>query len=370
MRKKDIKMRLASVILSVLMILISIPNSRIKTVEAYSFLTYGIDVSNARGTINWDKVKNAGIDFAIIRAGYGDANAYPWQKDSCFDYNIANAKRVGIKCGVYWFCYATSVDAARKEADSCYNIIKGIDLDYPVYVDIEDESSHTLFNAFGHDKNKITEMTMAFCDRLASYGVKVGVYANTTWFNNYIDKNKIINNGYEIWLAHYPAANYAVDPTDYDKSTACGVWQYSDKAVVDGVPGNVDVDVSYKDYGEKTPDLPSRITITGQTVPSGSLKKGSFFGIYGNISSNLPISLVWGGVYKSDWTVTSQYTEARPNTTSYSLYPHFDNNIVFNGLAEGTYHYLIKAKDTSGTEYTLINSEFTIGTPYASPYQH
>ena len=109
--------------------------------------------------------------------------------------------------------------------------------------------------------------------------------------------------------------------------------------------------------------IKSSMSMSGQTIPSGSLKKGSFFGIYGNISSNLPISLVWGGVYKSDWTVTSQYTEARPNTTSYSLYPHFDNNIVFNGLAEGTYHYLIKAKDTSGTEYTLINSEFTIGTP-------
>lgn len=111
------------------------------------------------------------------------------------------------------------------------------------------------------------------------------------------------------------------------------------------------------------PSPTTGMTISNQTIPSGSLKKGSFFGIYGDITSNLPISLVWGGVYKSDWTVTSQYAEAKPNTTSYSLYPYFDNNIVFNGLAEGSYHYLIKAKDTSGTEYTLINSEFTIGTP-------
>ena len=120
----------------------------------------------------------------------------------------------------------------------------------------------------------------------------------------------------------------------------------------------------WKDLGSTPGPTPTTgMTISGQTIPSGSLKKGSFFGIYGNITSNLPISLVWGGVYKSDWTVTSQYAEARPNTTSYSLYPYFDNNIVFNGLAEGSYHYLIKAKDTSGTEYTLINSEFTIGTP-------
>ena len=114
---------------------------------------------------------------------------------------------------------------------------------------------------------------------------------------------------------------------------------------------------------EPGPTPTTGMSISGQTIPSGSLKKGAAFGIYGNITSNLPISLVWGGVYYNDWTVTGQYAEAKPNTTSYSLYPYFDNKIVFNGLAEGSYHYLIKAKDTSGKEYTLINSDFTIGSP-------
>lgn len=118
----------------------------------------------------------------------------------------------------------------------------------------------------------------------------------------------------------------------------------------------------YSDFSVGT-ITPSSMSISGQTFPSGSLKKGAFFGIYGNITSNLPISLVWGGVYYSDWTVTGQYAEAKPNTTSYSLYPYFDNKIIFNGLAEGAYHYLIKAKDSSGKEYTLINSDFQIGNP-------
>lgn len=146
--------------------------------------------------------------------------------------------------------------------------------------------------------------------------LKVGVYANTTWFNNYIDKNKIINNGYEIWLAHYPDANYAVDPTGYDKSTACGVWQYSDKAVVDGVPGNVDVDVSYKDYGEKTTDLPSRITITGQTFPSGSLKKGHS-SEYTETSFLISRYLLYG---EGDTTMTGLLLHSMQNT--HQIQPH------------------------------------------------
>ena len=126
------------------------------TSNAYDYLVYGIDVSDARGTIDWDKVKDSGIDFAIIRAGYGNANAYSWQKDKCFDYNFSNAQRVGIKCGIYWYCYATSIEAAYAEADSCYAIIKNKNPEYPVYVDIEVKS---IANAFGKNKSKITEMT-------------------------------------------------------------------------------------------------------------------------------------------------------------------------------------------------------------------
>lgn len=105
----------------------------------------------------------------------------------------------------------------------------------------------------------------------------------------------------------------------------------------------------------------SYMSISGESIPSGSLTPGKFFAINGIIKSNLPITKVWGGVYKSDWTVTAQYAEATPNTTSYDLSKYFDSKIVFNGLAIGSYHYLIKATDTSGKEYTLINSDFQIG---------
>ena len=213
--------------LTILIGFMPISKKELKT-YAYNYLSYGIDVSNARGKIDWDKVKAFGIDFAIIRAGYGNANAYPEQKDSCFDYNISNAQRVGIKCGVYWFCYATSIDAAYAEADSCYSVIKDVSLDYPVFVDIEDEKNHVLLNAFGPSKEKITNMTLAFCERLASYGIDVGVYANKSWFSNYIDKNEITDHGYDIWLAHYPIKGGTPEPTQYDNSSLCNIWQYSE----------------------------------------------------------------------------------------------------------------------------------------------
>ena len=93
-----------------------------------------------------------------------------------------------------------------------------------------------------------------------------GDICNRNWFTNYIDKNQVINSGYEIWLAQYPSGEYAVNPEDYDKSYECGMWQYSSKGSVSGISGYVDVDVSYRDYGYKDSDVPD--IIVEQTPPA------------------------------------------------------------------------------------------------------
>lgn len=110
------------------------------------------------------------------------------------------------------------------------------------------------------------------------------------------------------------------------------------------------------------------MTISGQSLPPSPHTLGNNFGVYGVISSNLPISLVWGGVYKSDWTVTDQYAEASPNTTSYNLHGYFNDKLIFDYLPAGSYHYLIKARDTSGTDYELINHDFTVVDPNVKTY--
>ena len=115
----------------------------------------GIDVSYHQGNINWNKVKNAGIEFAIIRIGYG---MYDYQKDKQFENNYKNARANRIPVGVYHYSYATSVEEAEKEANLVVKWLNGRDLDYPVYFDIEDSSQAKL------GKSTLNAMCRAFCE--------------------------------------------------------------------------------------------------------------------------------------------------------------------------------------------------------------
>ena len=88
----------------------------------------GIDVSVHNGNVDWNRVKNSGIDFAILRAGYGKVVS---QKDKKFEDNYAFAKAAGIPVGAYWYSYAKTVDEARQEAETCITILRGKKFEYP-----------------------------------------------------------------------------------------------------------------------------------------------------------------------------------------------------------------------------------------------
>jgi len=245
--KKSIHKILSVMFSAVLAIHLIMPSYYIP-VKAYESLRYGIDVSYHNGTIDWYAVKQSGIEFAIIRSGYGK---YAYQEDNQFRNNYNNAKSAGIDCGTYWYSYALSVDDAVKEADVCYSIIKGCSFEYPVFYDLEDASLSSSLS-----KAQITQIGIAFCERMKSYGYEVGVYANLNWFNNYINKSEFVSRGYKIWHAQYPSGEYAVDPKNYDKSSICDIWQYSSKGKVSGISGNVDVDVDYSN-NSSTPSTPT-----------------------------------------------------------------------------------------------------------------
>ena len=258
MLRKRVESKVISLVLSVAVLLMNFNIFPVKIVTSYDYLSRGIDVSAYQGTIDWRAAANDGIDFAIIRSGLGK---YSFQEDSKFKANYADARNAGVKVGTYWVSYAMSADEACEEAEVCYSIINGCDFDYPVYYDMEVASQSDSLS-----KQQITDIGLAFCQRLSSYGYTVGIYANRNWFTNYIDKNQVINSGYEIWLAQYPSGEYAVNPEDYDKSYECGMWQYSSKGSVSGISGYVDVDVSYRDYGYKDSDVPD--IIVEQTPPA------------------------------------------------------------------------------------------------------
>ncbi len=190
----------------------------------------GIDVSHWQGTIDWSKVKAAGIEFAIIKAGGSDAGFYT---DSKWEENYKGAKAAGIPVGAYYFVGKDCVSAAAGKADAerFIQILKGKQLEYPVYMDNEAQPASA--------KAGITEATIAFCETMEAAGFFAGVYGSTnSGFKERMDDSKL--GEYTHWVAQYT-----------DKCTYAGnygIWQYTSKGSVSGISGNVDLDLAYQDF--------------------------------------------------------------------------------------------------------------------------
>ena len=189
----------------------------------------GIDVSVHNGNIDWGKVKADGIEFAILRAGFGRLEK---QKDEKFEQNYAGAKAAGIPIGAYWYSYAMDEDEARLEADVFLKVIKGKRFEMPVYFDLEEKKQFDL------GKEKVSAIMRAFLERVESVGYFTGLYGSASSLTTHTADD--IKSHYTIWLAHW------VNQTNY--SGAYGIWQYSEKGKVDGISGNVDLDICYKDF--------------------------------------------------------------------------------------------------------------------------
>ena len=189
----------------------------------------GIDVSTYQGQIDWDKVKQAGIDFAILRIGYG---MYEYQKDNTFERNYAEATRVGIPVGVYLYSYAKSVDEAKREAEITLLWLQKRQLQLPVYFDIEDASQQ------GLGKSVLNNMCIEFCNRIEEAGYWAGIYSNKYWATSIISGAELAKT-YTYWVAQY--ASECTFNGDY------AIWQYTSSGRVDGINGNVDMNEMVKD---------------------------------------------------------------------------------------------------------------------------
>lgn len=185
-----------------------------------------IDISEWQGTVDFKKVKAAGYDYVILRAGYGRET---YQKDGSFETYYKNAKAAGLKIGAYWYSYADSATDAKKEAQTCLKCISGKTFNLPVYYDLEDSSMTHL------GKTTLTNIALKFCETIEASGYKAGVYANTDWYKNYLDKSKI-SAKYSTWLAKIDGDFSAV--TD-------DLHQYSWNGKVNGISVDVDLDYIY-----------------------------------------------------------------------------------------------------------------------------
>ena len=188
----------------------------------------GVDVSFWNGRIDWQSVKDSGIDYAIIRVGYG--GNYTSQDDSQAMYNMSECTRLGIPFGVYLYSYATDTVHAQSEAEHVLRMISGYNLSYPVFFDMEDETTKNL------GPQSLGTIASTFCNTIQNAGYEVGIYSNTYWWTSILTDSVFDN--YQKWCAQY-----------YDVCTYSGsyiMWQHTDKGRVPGIPSCVDMNISYE----------------------------------------------------------------------------------------------------------------------------
>lgn len=205
----------------------------------------GIDVSEHQGEIDWAKVKESGIDFVMIRAGYRGSTRGNIYEDLQFEYNLAGATEAGLKVGVYFFSQAVNVSEAEEEAAFVLSSISEYKdkIEYPIIFDwepvfAEDGTKDQNARTYSSDGETVSDCAAAFCKKIDKAGYNTGVYLNKSQAYEFYNLDKI--GQYDLWYAEYQEK-----PSLYYNFA---MWQYSTNGTLDGVPSEVDVNLSFKDY--------------------------------------------------------------------------------------------------------------------------
>ena len=193
----------------------------------------GVDVSSHQEEIDWQRVRSAGVEFAVIRAAYRGYTNGGLNMDPYFAANLEGAKEAGLKVGVYLFSQAVSAEEAREEAEFLLDCLDGASLDLPVFYDWEYvEGDSRTRNISGPE---ITEFALEFCTGVEQAGYDAGVYFNVSLGYTGLNLSKVKE--YDFWLAQYEhAPDFLFD---------FGFWQYSDAGSVPGIDGNVDLNLMF-----------------------------------------------------------------------------------------------------------------------------
>ncbi len=197
----------------------------------------GIDVSKWNGDIDWRKVKEAGMEFAMIRLGNSLVNSGDIKADPRYDEYMQGALEAGLKVGVYYYTQAITVEEALAEADFCIEKLRGYDVSFPVAFDTERYDGSA--RADNIDKGARTEIALSFMNRIKEAGYTPAIYMNTSWSLTGIDLEELID--YDLWYAYYG--------DDLFWPYRFRMWQYTENARIPGIEGNVDLNIAF-------PDLP------------------------------------------------------------------------------------------------------------------
>lgn len=203
-----------------------------------------IDISSYQKTIDFKKVKASGIDNVIIRCGFtGYGLSHSKNKDDFFEAHYKNAKSAGMNVGVYYYSCAVTEREAQEEAEFVLSILKGKQFELPVYMDVEDAHDVKASGVYPESqqsigKTRLTAVVNKFCETIEKAGYFVGIYSGKYWFRDNMDMSVL--NRYTIWLAQW------TNKPDYEGDF--GLWQYTDSGKVNGISGNVDMNIMYVDF--------------------------------------------------------------------------------------------------------------------------
>ena len=322
----------------------------------------GLDLSQCQSSVNFQTIKNKGYKFVILRAGYGNALAYPNQYDPTFEKFYKGAKNVGLDVGVYWFSYASSPEIAKQEAQACIKALKGKKFEYPIYFDIENKSQ------FDKGKSFCDSLVNAFCETISQAGYYPGLYCSTYWIQACISSS--VRAKYPVWIAEYNSKCTYPD--------AYGMWQ-NGLVYLDGT-GQVDHDYCYVDYptlikqaGKNgyTPDSTPTVTyktyyandasgVNYRKTPNGVLMGTYSYGaavkvVVGSETTNS--GNVWVQASNGYWSVKNLLSTTKPTATTYVTYYANDTSGVNyrnapNGVLMGTYKYGEAINVVKGSETT------------------
>lgn len=233
-------------------------------VQNTEVLSRGVDVSiyqhrqNASGAylpLNWTALKNAGMNFAILKAGSTPRTNENGESrggmDPVFEMNYTDAKAAGFALGAYFYTYATTREQLLSDIEVLLGWLEGKQFEYPIYFDLEDPTLASM------DKETLTEFCLIFVNALRENGYYGALYTNNDWLTNKLDTS-VIKSSMDIWYARYPEDRknrdeplpVSVSYTWLEKfGDQLGMWQYTDYGVIDGIDGiKFDFNYTYKDY--------------------------------------------------------------------------------------------------------------------------
>ena len=196
-----------------------------------------IDSNNNYIPLDWNAIKASGIDFVILKAGSTKTPLEP-----TFEMDYEGARAAGLEVGAYFYTYSDSVEKIRNDALLFLEAIKDKKFEYPVFLDLEEESLTTL------PKDLLTQMCAEFISALQAENYYAGLYVNHNWLTYILDRAHAVAT-YEIWYARFPGTSVPTwNEEKYGKHL--GMWQYTDSGKIDGIEAKFDMSYAYKSYKE------------------------------------------------------------------------------------------------------------------------